>query len=154
MHERYHEQAAVALAAQFGDLGCVGVGVVDVHDRGGLLVEHAAREREVAQAVGARVGQTAPGVVVLGQSNDSVGVAIEFRDGTEVTVEQARHAHRDLEQQLGEVEPAGESDGGVYEHVDLAFASKLRGEVVAPADGAREVVDVTFVDAAVAARGT
>ena len=116
-----------------------------------LLAEHAACEREVAQAVRARVGQALAGVVVLGQRARGVGVGVVLRDGAEVAVEQAGHAHRDLEQELGEVELHGERRRRVDQHVDLTLAGELRGEVVAAADGLGEVVDVVLVDAPVAA---
>ncbi len=54
------EEAAVALAPEVGDLGRVRLWVVDVDDRRGLLVEDAARERVVAQPIGAGVRQPAP----------------------------------------------------------------------------------------------
>jgi hypothetical protein len=92
-------------------------------------------------------------VVVLRQRDDALGLGVVLGDGAEVAVEQAGHAHRDLQQELGEVDLAGERDGSVDEHVDLALAGQLGGQVVAVADGLGEVVDVVLVDAAVAAGG-
>ena len=65
--QRHHEEAAVALPPQFRDLGGIGLRVVDIDHGGRLLGEHPLREREVAQAVGAGVGEALSGVVVLGQ---------------------------------------------------------------------------------------
>jgi hypothetical protein len=92
-------------------------------------------------------------MVVLREREEALGLGVVLGDGAEVAVEQAGHPYRYLQQVLGEVDLAGERDGRVDEHVDLALAGQLRGQVIAADDGPGEVVDVALVDAAVAAGG-
>jgi len=151
--ERRHEEALVPVAAQDCGLRLVNVRIVDVDDGRDAFLEDATGQRVLAELVRPAVGQPLTGMVVIGQDVDDARALVELGDGAEVAVQKRRHAACDLCQQLGDVEPAGQGDGGVDEDVELALASELGGQVVRVADRAREVVDVAFVDPAVASRG-
>ena len=105
------------------------------------------------ERVGHGVGPPVAEVVVVGQHRDGARRGVELRDDAAVCVEQAGHLLGDLAQELGEVELAGDGDGGLDERLQLALARQAGGQVVAPADEMRELVDVLLLDAPVTAGG-